>query len=86
MKTRPDEGMRKAQIEFFTVVFSLRHRCLSKDSQELFRRSEIERLEWEQRRIEIQKQSLEVQRLKKRKRAEAEVQERALVIPSAGGL
>ena len=61
--------MRKAQIEFFTVVSSLRPRCLSKDSQELFRRSEIERLEWEQRRIEIQKQSLEVQRLKKRKRA-----------------
>ena len=78
--------MIKAQIECCTVVSSLRHRCLSKYSQALFRRSEIERLEWEQRRIEIQKQSLEVQRLKKRKRAEAEVQERALVIPYPGGL
>lgn len=43
-----------------------------------YRRSEADKLEWERRAAEVQKQRLEAQRLKKRKRAEAEVEERAL--------
>lgn len=45
--------------------------------------AEIEAREWEQRRIEIERQAEETRREKKRRRADAEIAQRSQVLPTS---